>query len=505
MAATTLSAFKEIVIIGAGMAGLELANELLKNNMQDVVVLEAGPYLHDDHTNAQLHSHDSFSFWQNPTLDKAFYRPWESDHPPHFSGIAGLRGGVGGRSHYWRGVTLRIEEWALADTSWPQAIRSDLENGLYQEVETHLKKWVGADLNSVRSIQEASLLKFLNNIFHGQCEPVPLARQRWYTEYGERWRAYSPIHEWKSLGGTIDSLESSVIFSNCEVIDIQLKKDNIKSIIFRDKNAGSIGTVDCKTVVLAGAAIENTRLAAQTLAKIGSIDTSFFGLNDHIRLGFAIKIPLANFNSEVIPAGFAIINGDGVTQSNIFIEVETIPATTDMLCNVWCMAEQKRSRHNTVYFDDKSDLPWKSRVTLKSGSADDEVIAIQKVELQKIWHQLSLAFNMTQSDLRFDNFWDGNSRSFGAAYNQAMAENRYDDCAEAITYCCPLGSVDHEGGTLPYGELINEDGMLKEVAGVFVVGASTFPRAGAANPALTILALARRTGRKIVSYLNHKK
>jgi len=66
-----------------------------------------------------------------------------------------------------------------------------------------------------------------------------------------------------------------------------------------------------------------------------------------------------------------------------------------------------------------------------------------------------------------------------------------------IAYCAPLGSVDHEGGLTPLGDVLHESGEVSGISGLFVVGPGTFPRSGAANPSLTTLALARRTARTI--------
>ncbi len=126
-----------VVVVGAGLSGLELAAELLKAGVDDIVVLEAGQKNALDHTNSQLDPSESFHFWQTPELDPAFHRPWFSNSPPHYSGVVGLRRGVGGRSLYWRGVTLQIEDWALADPVWPTAIREDLVIPIHEKPDTN--------------------------------------------------------------------------------------------------------------------------------------------------------------------------------------------------------------------------------------------------------------------------------------------------------------------------------------------------------------------------------
>ena len=65
----------------------------------------------------------------------------------------------------------------------------------------------------------------------------------------------------------------------------------------------------------------------------------------------------------------------------------------------------------------------------------------------------------------------------------------------------PLGAVDHEAGTLALSAVVEEDGELAKGSGIFVVGPATFPRSGAANPSLTILALAARSAAAIAERL----
>ena len=52
-----------------------------------------------------------------------------------------------------------------------------------------------------------------------------------------------------------------------------------------------------------------------------------------------------------------------------------------------------------------------------------------------------------------------------------------------------MGSVDHETCTHAIGKVCEEDLSLSEIPGVFLNGPGVFPRAGAANPGLTLLAL----------------
>jgi choline dehydrogenase-like flavoprotein len=54
-----------------------------------------------------------------------------------------------------------------------------------------------------------------------------------------------------------------------------------------------------------------------------------------------------------------------------------------------------------------------------------------------------------------------------------------------------VGLSDHESGTIALGEHLDDRFMSRHIPNLYVSGPCTFPRAGAANPSLTILALAR--------------
>ena len=68
------------------------------------------------------------------------------------------------------------------------------------------------------------------------------------------------------------------------------------------------------------------------------------------------------------------------------------------------------------------------------------------------------------------------------------------------TYSFPIGSEQHEAGTLHLGgALLDERAKERAVGGLYVTGPATFPRTGAANPALTILALSARLAGELAS------
>ena len=66
------------------------------------------------------------------------------------------------------------------------------------------------------------------------------------------------------------------------------------------------------------------------------------------------------------------------------------------------------------------------------------------------------------------------------------------DYYSPLTYVSYLGTVEHEGCTLAYGNVLDDNNEFVSLPNLYAVGPCTFPRMGAANPGLTSLALVRR-------------
>src|SRR5437773_9953625 len=115
-----------ILIIGGGLTGLQLAKDLTDRGEDGVLLLEAGPRDDLRHINRTHDPATALGMWVEPRRDPYFWRPWQSKTEPHYSGTAGLRRRLGGRSLYWHGVTLRLEPWALCEPWWPAEIIRDL-------------------------------------------------------------------------------------------------------------------------------------------------------------------------------------------------------------------------------------------------------------------------------------------------------------------------------------------------------------------------------------------
>jgi hypothetical protein len=432
----------DVVIVGGGLAGLEVARHLTGRRVR---VVEAGPDAGPVHVNAAGGPVSPLQTWLEPRLDPYFWRPWQTTWPPHYGGVAGLRRRLGGRSLYWQGVTLPIEPWALRD--WPTEIVRDLTGSfrggpsLYDLVLADLDAWRGG-------FTPAGPERITIGGYEFRRTP------RAIRPAAAGWEAYSPLnagfHPEASLGRAVDR----VLISGGRAVGVKLADGD---------------QIACDTVVLAAGTIENARLAAGLIT-----DAPPYPIVDKITQGFSVAVP----TSVPLPLGSAyIFQGNHSLRTNVLLNVDAGASTT--VVNVGAMGEQVTGPAGVV----------RPPVVHPALAPDDVSLAAQqRALLRTIWHGLADILGLPPVDLTFPDF--------------ATAERTLETVLPGmhgsapphtpVTWSRAIGTEYHEAGTLAFGRLLGLDQNLSGVSGVHVVGSAAFPRSGAANPSLTVLALARR-------------
>ena len=145
------------------------------------------------------------------------------------------------------------------------------------------------------------------------------------------------------------------------------------------------------------------------------------------------------------------------------------------MLDAWTMGEQRPTDASTVHFP--------------AGGAPVFAVALTRDEsdvLRDERRMLTDLCTQLQCPLE-DDGWEGGGVDFSTARSRALAQPGL-----AFSYWCALGTLDHEACSLPLGgAVVDTTGELRDVPRVFVAGPCAFPRAGAANPSLTTLALSR--------------
>ncbi|GIH11852.1 oxidoreductase [Rugosimonospora africana] len=463
----------EVVIVGGGFAGLAVAGELARRDGPRPLVVEAGPDAGHAHYRWELDRATADSRWLDPPADPHFWRPYSATGVT-FTGMAGLRRRLGGRSLYWHGMALPIDPWALREPDWPAAVVRDLatewDGGepLLTRVQRDLAAWVGAPGGGLRPDQDP--VKLAGYRF----EAAPLAVRR---APDGRWKAYSPLEHWS---------ETTRVLCDGYVTEVLLDRGRARGV--RVRHAGTTRDIAADAVVLAASTIENSRLAIQALRSTGAIDEPRLdGLVDKVAQGF-----VATFAPDRLPpvlaggAGTYVAPGGEGLRSNVYLNVSVNPAGL-VVVDGYLIGEQRPGPHGSVRCVPAPDAPWQSIVDCRLGPDDVELVARQRAELQRVCDELYGEHH----PLPFED-----SPEFGSPdlADRLVTAQGFDRPGPPFTYAFPLGSELHEAGTLPLGRMLDDRHQLHAIPGLFVAGPASFPRSGAANPAVTILALGARLG-----------
>jgi GMC oxidoreductase/FAD dependent oxidoreductase len=471
----------DVVVVGGGFAGLAVAGELEARGVRDVVVLESGPDAGREHYRAVLDEDTAVRRWLRPESDTSFWRPYRTNGGPHYGGIAGLRRRVGGRSLYWHGVALPIEPWALADGAWPEPVVTDLTTGyqggasLYARVDGELAEWAGGATTSGPAVTVGDFVG----------TPTPQAVR---AAGGDgRWAAFSPLSWWTS--GTA----SVPIVADCHVAGVTLDRGAVTGV--RVRHGSAVSDICTRCVVLAAGTVENSRLAMQSLVETGDLARPCLpGLVDKIAHGFAVTFDAADLPADLVDAAhqgvFCYAPAADHLRSNHFLILYRNEHGAIVL-DTWLMGEQTGGEHGRVVAE-PGDWPWAMRVAAGLGPADERLCRDQQHALGRLWEQVRDTVGLRGGDLAFD-------AAHGSADlpDRLLAARAATGRTEVRTYSFPLGAEQHEAGTTPLGSMLDDRHQFRAVPGLYAAGPSTFPRSGAANPAVTILALAKRLAGKL--------
>lgn len=450
----------DVVVIGAGLSGLEVARLLAAGGVGDVLVLDSG----------------GMGTGFGPVTRAV---RWRSALPPHYE-VVRRSDQVGGRSLHWHGVVIRMDDWALADSSWPKRVRQALLESLYDDVEGDLMAWAGGPLTPASPAPPPDLVAAALGT---ALRPVPQAVR---IEGGVR-RAYTPLDR-------CDGGRRPRIRARCEAVELVSGRGRISGVRIRGAY-GSEEVISAGGVVLAAGTLENTRLVAQLPELVGHGPMT--GLNDHLVRGFVVRLPAAALGLSGSLDALWYAPGDVTASCNVFVRLRDAPGSLprEVLLDVWAMGEQKRSEHTLVSFVPAARSPWPGLIAPGFAPEDLNVLSRQRELLDRTWTNVAACAGLPAPKLRFADF-----RTDPQPFDSAMKQVAQLPVWAPATYGWPLGTVDHEAGTLPLGkDLVDEHGGLRAVDGAYVVGPASFPRSGAANPSLTTLALARWTATALTS------
>lgn len=427
------------------------------------MVFDKGPRGVPEHVAA----HPDTRAFMSPQMDPYFKPFCERADDIHFGCSAGPRIRVGGRSLYWRGIVLRIERTVLS--YWPEILRDALlgdtmfKRGLYSEVENHLRAWCNQSFDVPRNSEEADLVTRMRNLGFPFAGPTPRAIRAYH---GAHWAAYSPLVD----------IPVSAVKAEHDLVEITRRSGRGLNVQFN----GPEGPIryQAEAVILCAGAVENARIVCKNIP-----GNRVFHIVDHHAQGW-VSVRRSRISSAMEADASVMISQNHTARINSFVETHHIKGYK--VLDAWSMGEQIPTDATRLCFDDHNG----PRIQVKFTGADEAVLANQKISLATLADLLGITLDA----------WPlpPHAQDFDSAVERAMSLPGF-----GIPYYCPLGTSDHESCTLPLGgEIVAPNGELREFESVFVAGPCLFPRAGAANPSLTTLALSMYVATGVCTKVN---
>jgi choline dehydrogenase-like flavoprotein len=507
-----------VVVIGSGAGGGTVACELCRSGI-DVVVLEAGPMIEaEDFIQDETAAYAQLA-WQDPQMAGGGWRI-ARDAPNNQTWICKA---VGGTTIHWTGTALRFQPHEFATRStygdiegadlldWPLTFdevapfyhRAEIKMGVsglngmpHHPVNNHFKVMhFGAKAAGFTDISRGSLA--INSIaYNGR----PASPQDGFTLQGDRSRAkwstaYVEIPEALATG-RLD------LRTECQAIAIEHDASGRASAVVYADAEGQRCRQRCSLVVVAANAVQTPRLMlASTSARYpsGLANGSDYVGRCYMRHTTAstwsiFEKPVRMYRGEMMPGLIGDPKGHEPARGfagGYYIELLSLslPAIAGAIDPGWWGEDyawfMERYGNMAGLFAHGEDLPQlDNRVTLRPEKVDRFGVPIPVVSYTEHTNDLAMQ-----------------KHSYAAMHSIHKA------AGAVCSHDTPPWPASHNMGTMrmsadPGAGVVDRWGRTHEIDNVFVADGSIFTTSAAANPTLTIVALAMRQSEEIVRQLN---
>jgi choline dehydrogenase-like flavoprotein len=475
----------DVIVVGSGIGG-GIAAEQLADMDVDVLVLEAGSLLFPTHIANLPRQHQVGKF------DKHLWGLFDEYKVINYINAPGSQYGggqafnLGGRSVFWGGFIPRMTWWELEP--WPQSVVWYLEGSGYQKAED-LMYWPAPP-----SQYQQEVKRFLENKwrafnhFH-----APMAVRNLNPSFGTiPTGLFSTADLLTESKLTVDPSKNKRPWINLNhvVVKIEVSGNSVSKVVAHDLLTGKIRSFKAKYVILAAGTIESAKIV-----KVSGL------ANPNELVGVGITDHPIFFTHFSIPQGKI---WHRIDTSSKTLSLHKDASSTAHPYNI--LLELGADLNQGRYLD--SDTLNRHR-QLKGNATLCEIVFLFNSPLlaQNRLDQNGPSYTKPLITMQGSPSADGFLSEVDAMKDEIIAGFE----GEAITggdltlTRAGLGGVAHEVGTLRLGAgntgVVDENLQFNGYENLFVCDLSVFPTSPAANPTLTLAALALRLVDHIKSLL----
>jgi choline dehydrogenase-like flavoprotein len=472
----------DVVVVGSGMGGGILAHRLSQNGAK-VLLLEAGNLIFPTHLSNLPRQHSPGKLNHIWSLYDQCYKIANTYNA---YGASLFQGGqafcFGGRSLFWGGTIPRMTDREFS--RWPEEVRVALLGRYYKEAE----KLVGK--RSLRRSDYAGLVKStIKNTLHSNfdCEYTPMA-----LDIGRRSRISTGIFSTADLlieyhlAENIREDSKPVILCNHVATGIKIRNDKAISLTIRDRLSGKTIDVCADKYVVACGSIESTRLL---------LNSGF----EHPLTGIGITDHLIQYYQFVIPSGESLYSSKESLSLLCSRNMEEGMGPNTPVYNILVSlgADLFLPRFRNRQFDEsvqeQRSKEMKCEIVILHNSNLDDRNYLRMPSEQKEWKmEINMHPPLLDSSAEDDAELSARMIARNLLPSRTLPESN-------MLVNARLGGVAHEVGSLRMS-INGSDGVVDPnlkvwgVNNLYVCDLSVFCNSPAANPSLTLAALALRLG-----------
>jgi choline dehydrogenase-like flavoprotein len=474
----------DVAILGSGIGGGVLAHNLAWKGL-DILLLEAGDLLFPVHLSSLPRKHNFGEFGNIWDVYDTCYRTKNAAGSESYQGGQALC--LGGRSVFWGGVIPRMRAYEFA--AWPSQVRNDLINHYYQEAELMLSgqraKWpVGYPEDGYARKLLTAVVSSLGENFSGDLVPLALGTPQISPALSTGIFSTADLLVELHLAEHLPAgLKKPQILLNNQATKLNVDKSGVvKSVSAFDRKTQRIRDFSAKKYVVSCGTVESTRLLLDSNLNSPKIGC---GISDHpIQYCRFWLPPSSPFYEESSGYKFIFQHKDAAENAhsyNILLGVGSeafLARTLSSRISEQSRRERRNHRFCEIVFLYSSPLIEENKLSRPPAG---EWEMQMKMERNRITKELQ---EETQGLT---------TRVIKSLSGEPM------DSSGFTLVTAPLGNVAHEVGAARIADSVDYgvvDANL-DVYGwpkAYVFDLSVFPSSPAANPTLTLAALAMRLG-----------